>query len=155
MMYAFRNRHSSLTDLSEPICFGTLLAMLLVLSQVSIPETPKTGDVTAWFGWVVTLLVVVIVAVVVHLRAAGQAAEKMASLQTEKMENVFKTMIDKLDSRHEDAVEEGRSDRTANVEGHRQITEALGEVSKGQIAMTHEIVSLRTEVIRAHSGGPR
>lgn len=121
--------------------------MLWLVSQ--IPDAPKTLDLSAWFPWVVGLLVIVIGYALVHLRSSAAEARAAADKQSDKMEGLFREMIEKLDERHDQEVEERHKDRAAEIEGSKQITEALVEVKNTQIAMTHEIVGLRSDLVRS------
>lgn len=124
-----------------------------ILSQTPLPETPKTSDVSAWFGWVATVLGIMIVSALGYLIKTSSEKDAAADKATDKMVEVFREMIQKLDSRHEDEVKEHAEDRRSHNECLGQVKDALITIDKTQQTIAHELTNIKDEIKRSGNGG--
>lgn len=106
-------------------------------------DVPKTGDVNAWFGWVVTALVIVLTAGMIGLYRLFSAEKKDTREANEKNAAILQRELDYA--------------RTILGAQHEKIADKLGVIALNTDA-NHKVIAsslteIREELRRKQNGG--
>lgn len=118
--------------------------MYFLIAQ--LPDVPKTGDVTQWFGWLAALMATLVLGAIVYLVTTASKDRQAVSESSNRLEGVFKDTIKDLMSINMAQREEHKTDRDNALKLGEKVVETQAKLAETQTGIIHHLEKIDTRL---------